>query len=225
MVPILYEDNHLLVVVKPAGMLSQADRTGDPDLLTVAKAYIKEAYDKPGAVYLGLVHRLDRPASGVMVLARTSKAAQRLTRQFKNRHVTKQYLAWVEGVPPVRGLAVDYLRKRDQAVAVVDADAEGAKRAELRWERLLHTDQDALLRVHLQTGRPHQIRVQCATRGFPIVGDVRYGAQRRLDGRAIALHSAVLGLDHPTQRTRMTWQAPPPPWRSDIDRYIESTLA
>lgn len=225
MVPILYEDNHLLVVVKPSGMLSQADRTGDPDLLTIAKAYIKKAYAKPGAVYLGLVHRLDRPASGVMVLARTSKAAQRLTRQFKQRQVTKQYLAWVENVPPVRGTAVDHLRKRQQTVEVVEPSAEGAKRAELRWERLLHTEQDALLRVHLQTGRPHQIRVQCATRGFPIVGDARYGAQRRLDDRAIALHSFLLSLDHPTQRRRMTWQAPPPPWRPDIDRVIASLIA
>ncbi|GAB5518191.1 MAG: RluA family pseudouridine synthase [Rhodothermales bacterium] len=205
-----YEDNHLLVVNKPAGLLTQADRTGDTDLLTLGKAYLKVKYSKPGAVFLGLVHRLDRPASGVVVLARTSKAAARLTAQFKARTPTKRYLAIVEGRPPQSGEAIDYLRKRHPNVEVVKSTAQGAKRAVLRWTTRAVVGQQSLIEVELETGRPHQIRVQLAHRGFPLLGDFRYGAAHELDGQNLALHCASMTIQHPTRKESMTWSVPPP---------------
>lgn len=206
----LHEDNHLLVVSKPAGLIVQADQTGDEDLLALGKAYLKAKYDKPGAVFLALVHRLDRPASGVMVLARTSKAAARLTAQFKARTPQKRYLAIVEGRPPLSGTAVDYLRKRYPDVHVVKPSAKGAKRAALRWTTRSTVGALSVVEVALETGRPHQIRVQLAHRGFPLLGDFRYGATQELDGRNLALHCAAMSIDHPTLKTRMTWTARPP---------------
>jgi len=207
---VLYEDNHLLVVNKPAGLVVQADQTGDEDLLALGKAYLKTKYGKPGAVFLALVHRLDRPASGVMVLARTSKAAARLTAQFKARTPQKRYVAIVEGRPPLSGKAVDYLRKRYPGVEVVTAGAKGAKQAVLRWKTRSTVRGLSLVEVALETGRPHQIRVQLAHRGFPLLGDFRYGATQELDGRNLALHCAAMRITHPTRKERMTWAAPPP---------------
>ncbi|MEM1097096.1 MAG: RNA pseudouridine synthase [Bacteroidota bacterium] len=207
---VLYEDNHLLVVNKPAGLVVQADQTGDQDLLALGKAYLKVKYDKPGAVFLALVHRLDRPASGVMVLARTSKAAARLTAQFKARTPQKRYVAIVEGTPPLSGKALDYLRKRYPNVEVVKPDVKGAKRAVLRWTTRSTVGRLALVEVELETGRPHQIRVQLAHRGFPLLGDFRYGATQQLDGRNLALHCAAMTVEHPTRKERVTWAAPPP---------------
>lgn len=207
---LLYIDNHLVVVDKPPGLLSQGDATGDPSLVTEVKAYLRRTYEKPGAVYLGLVHRLDRPASGVMVLARTSKAARRLTRQFKERFPEKRYLAIVEGRCEGWGRCEDYLLKEGRTVRVVDPDREGARRAELQWQAVAHDERLSLLEVRLHTGRSHQARVQLAHLGHPILGDVRYGARRELDGRNLALHSYRLTVEHPTQREGMTWQAAPP---------------
>lgn len=219
----LFVDNHLLVVVKPAGLLSQADRTGDPDLLTVWKEWIRREYDKPGKVFLGLVHRLDRPASGVMVLARTSKAARRLADQFQRRSVQKCYAAIVEAgnsdgrvVGPLEGAGrwTDHIRKRDESPEIVDASSDGAKRAVLTWTaRPLAADggrHSSLADIRLETGRPHQIRLQFSSRGYPLVGDLRYGANTRLDGRNLALHAYSLTLEHPTRREPMTFCALPP---------------
>lgn len=214
--PVLYVDNHLLVIDKPAGVLSQEDRTSDADVLTLAKAWVKVEYEKPGKVYLGLVHRLDRPASGVMVLARTSKAAARLSEQFRNRTISKTYLALVSGMPEDGEVYEDWLLKRSETVQVVDEHYRGAKHAKMRVHVVRKIGQMSLIRVELSTGRAHQIRVQCAHRGHPIVGDFRYGSRSELDGRNLALHAFSLGLEHPTKKKRMTFHAlPPATWPDD----------
>lgn len=222
-----YLDNHLLVVNKPAGMLVQADATGDPDLLTLGKAYLKEAFDKPGNVFLGLVHRLDRPASGVMVFARTSKAAARLSEQFRRRTPEKRYVALVEGTPEGGGVLVDHLAKIDRHVHVVEPSHPEAQRAELQWRAVASRDGRTLVDVQLKTGRAHQIRVQLAHMGFPLLGDFRYGARRELDGRNLALHAYLLAVLHPTRNERMAWTAlPPESWPPDarqaVARLVES---
>ena len=211
-VNLIYLDNHLLVVDKPAGMLSQGDATGDPDLLNLGKAYLKEKFDKPGKVFLGLVHRLDRPASGVMVFARTSKAASRLSRQFKVRSVGKRYLAKVEGRLDGSGRLVDYLWKDHRIVRVVNEDHPKGMRAELSYRALSVEAGTTLVEVELATGRPHQIRVQLSNLSHPIIGDFKYGSTTELDGRNLALHSHKLSVDHPTTGERMTWTAPLPVW-------------
>jgi len=226
---ILHLDNHLLVVNKPAGLLVQGDETGDVDLLTLGKAFLKERFDKPGNVFLGLVHRLDRPVSGVVVLARTSKAAGRLSEQFRERSPEKQYLALVEGRLLGEGERDDYLVKKDRKVEVVKPSYPGARRALLRW-RSLATDRVkkgdvSLVDVELVTGRAHQVRVQLAAMGNPILGDLRYGAKRELDGRNLALHSYALTVDHPTLDERLTFRAPPPAsWRGYFDGLIREIL-
>jgi 23S rRNA pseudouridine1911/1915/1917 synthase len=228
---VLYLDNHLLVVAKPAGLLVQGDETGDTDLLTLGKAYLKERFDKPGAVFLGLVHRLDRPVSGVVALARTSKAAARLSEQFRGRSPDKRYLALVEGRLTGEGTREDYLAKLDRTVRVVKPTHPEGKRAALRW-RSLGTDRTrkqgdlSLVEVELVTGRAHQIRVQLAAMGVPILGDLRYGATREFDGRNLALHALALTLEHPTLREPMTFRAPPPPsWRGPFDALLAEVAA
>ncbi|NNE69965.1 MAG: RNA pseudouridine synthase [Rhodothermales bacterium] len=206
---VLFIDNHLLVVNKPAGMLAQEDETGDLDVITWAKHYLKERFNKPGNVFAGLVHRLDRPASGVMVIARTSKAAGRLADTFRNRQVDKTYLALVEGVPPDQGQAVDHLAKVQRKVKVVRPTHPEGKKASLTWTLRGNLDGFSLVEVKLDTGRPHQIRVQMASRGWPLVGDVRYGAKREFDGRNLALHAWKLGLEHPVRREPQAWTAAP----------------
>ena len=224
---VLYLDNHLLVVDKPAGMLSQGDRTGDEDLVTWAKAFLKERFDKPGNVFVGLVHRLDRPVSGVLALARTSKAAGRLSDQFRRRQPDKRYLAAVEGPLQGDGLAIDWLVKGEAGtVRRVAKTAEGAKEARLRWRALASDGRHTLVGVELLTGRSHQIRVQLAGLGAPIVGDLRYGASGPLgDGRGIALHAASLTVEHPTRREPMTWTSPPPArWAGLLDRAVAEAV-
>lgn len=207
---ILYEDNHLLVVNKPPGMLAQADRTGDTDVLSLGKAYIKKRYNKPGNVYLGLVHRLDRPASGVMVLARTSKAAQRLTDQFKRHAVDKRYVAIVSGSLPPNAQWEDYIAKVDARPKIVHKRHPKGKFASLAWQRVASSKNLNLVAITLHTGRPHQIRLQFSSRGFPLLGDIRYGSPQELDGRNLALHSYHLGIEHPTLKEMMSWETPPP---------------
>ena len=224
--PLLYLDNHLLVVVKPAGLLAQGDRTGDSDLLTLGKAFLKERFDKPGNVFLGLMHRLDRPVSGVMVLARTSKAAARLTQQFKERTVEKRYLAVVEGRLTGEGTQTDWLVKEEGHVHIVAEGHPGAKKAVLRWTALDVDGPSTLVNVELLTGRAHQVRVQLAALGTPILGDFRYGATRELDGRNLALHAYRLAFVHPVQRKPMVFVAPPPvTWMGHFDEQIRRLVA
>lgn len=226
---VIYLDNHLLVVHKPAGLLVQEDRTGDPDLLTLGKAFLKEKYDKPGNVFLGLVHRLDRPVSGVMVFARTSKAASRLSDQFRRRAPDKRYLALVEGRLDGEGMREDWLAKIDRHVRVVKPGHPKGKRAELRWQ-VLATERRksgdvSLVDVELLTGRAHQVRVQLAALGHPILGDLRYGAAREFDGRNLALHSYRLEIEHPTKREPMAFAAmPPATWRGYFDDTVRELV-
>ncbi len=206
MLPILLEDNHLLVVNKPAGLLSQGDETGEVSLVDLVAADLKRRYQKPGKVYVGLVHRLDRPVSGVVLVARTSKAASRLTEQFRTGSVEKVYRAIVEGhIGPDEGEWVDRLSKdaRRNVVSVVD-DADEGKEARLAFRVLERQARTTTVEVRPRTGRSHQIRVQLASRGWPIQGDRKYGANLMLlasDGRPrIALHAESLSFIHPTRR-------------------------
>ena len=217
---VLHEDNHLLVVNKPAGLATMGLSPDQPSLVRAAKQYIKQKYRKPGNVYLGIVSRLDAAASGVIVLARTSKAAARLTEQFRSREVEKTYLAVVAGRLDKFGELVDYLKKDDalQRMIVVPEGSAGAKLARLRFENLSHGPQGTLAKVQLETGRKHQIRVQFASRGHPIVGDRKYGSRARFAGAqnepAIALHAYQLRFAHPISRADLAFTAPlPGPWR------------
>ena len=222
---VLHVDNHLLVVDKPAGMLAQGDATGDADLVTLAKANLKERFERPGQVFVGLVHRLDRPVSGVMVLARTSKGAARLSAQFAGHETEKRYLAVVEGRLEGGGEQVDWLVKGERGtVKRVPERTTGAKRAALRWEPLAVEGRRTLVGVELLTGRAHQIRVQLAGLGAPVVGDLRYGAKTPLgDGRGIALHATRLGIEHPTRPERLVF-ASRPPWRGLLDEAVQRAM-
>ena len=209
-IPVLYEDNHLLVVVKPPNLPVQADRSGDDDLLSILKRYIGQKYEKPGAVYLGLVHRLDRPVGGVMVFARTSKAASRLSQAFAGHAQDKRYLAVAQGdIPDARTLE-DWLWKDSATgtVRVVDPGVSGAKAAKLDTRPLARRNGLTLIEVRLHTGRAHQIRVQHAHAGFPLWGDARYGGGR--PGQQIALWACALGFEHPVRHEPMRFTAPPP---------------
>ena len=217
-VGVVYEDNHLLVVVKPPNMPTQADASGDPDLHSTMKQYIAEKYQKPGAVYLGLVHRLDRPVGGLVVLARTSKAADRLSEQVRKKTLARQYVAAVRGNPAQEAELCDWLLKdeRTNTVRAVAENTPGAKDAKLRYALAGKSGELSLLRVKLFTGRSHQIRVQLSHNGTPIWGDARYGGGR--PGEQIALWGAHLGLVHPTKKEDMHFDALPPqdamPWRT-----------
>ena len=205
----LYEDNHLLGLCKPAGLLSQGDRTGDTDVVTLARAYLKEKFNKPGNAYVGLVHRLDRPASGAMVLARTSKAARRLSEAFRARRVQKYYLAVIEGDLSGQGVFEDAIYK-DPRTRRVKVDSAKGKQAILKYQVLGQASDQTIVRIELITGRPHQIRCQFAHRGFPLVGDMRYGAKSEFDGANLALHSSELSFQHPVRQAMITIRAEPP---------------
>jgi 23S rRNA pseudouridine1911/1915/1917 synthase len=204
-VSVLYEDNHCIAVSKPAGLLSQGDASGSASVVDLVKADLKTRYAKPGNVYLGLVHRLDRPVSGVMLLAKTSKAAARLTEQFREGKVEKVYWALVEGRPGVEaGEWVDMLRKDQETNRVEVSSDAGARQARLAFQVIGRPGGLTWLELTPRTGRSHQIRVQLASRGFPIVGDRKYGARSEIlaeDGKPrIALHAWRLGFTHPTRR-------------------------
>ncbi len=221
---VLFEDNHCLAVVKPARLLTAGDSTGDATLLDQARAYLREKYRKPGNVYLGLVHRLDRPVSGIVLFARTSKAASRLSAQFRAGSVLKVYHALVEGVP-ARDTAelVDWLVK-DAAANRVDSvspDTPGARRSVLQYQRLSRRSGLTLIEIAPQTGRSHQIRVQLAHAGMPIFGDRKYGARHGFDG-AIALHAARLTFEHPVRRDPIMLSCgAPAAWASLASRRID----
>lgn len=209
---VLYEDNHLLAVSKPVGLPTMGVAADRPSLLTVAKAYLKERYEKPGEVYLGTVSRLDAPVSGVVLFARTSKAAARLTEQFREREVEKTYWAIVSGRPsPPAGLCVDWLMhdERHRRVHVVAPRSAGAQEARLRYRTLEHAGSHTLLEILLETGRKHQIRVQLARLGHPIVGDIKYGSRESF-AAGIALHARRLACEHPVKKSRIEIEAPLP---------------
>lgn len=213
---VLYEDNHLLAVAKPAGLPTMGVAADRPSLIVEAKAYIKEKRQKPGEVYLGTVSRLDAPVTGVVLFARTSKAAARLTEQFREREVEKTYWALVSGRPiPPAGTCVDWLLhdERHRKVHIASPRSQNAQEARLAYRTLACFGSQTLLEVSLETGRKHQIRVQLARLGHPIVGDQKYGSREPF-APGIALHSRRVTFEHPVKRERTTIEAPlPNAWR------------
>lgn len=212
MIKILYEDNHLLVVEKPINILVQADDTGDLDLLTILKDDLKKRYNKPGNVYLGLVHRLDRPVGGVMVFAKTSKAASRLSEQIRTNKFKKVYNAVVMGKVKEKNTLEDKLLKDTKTNMVIVSPL--GKDSKLDYELIAYKEGMSYVRIHLHTGRSHQIRVQFSSRGYPLYGDQRYnkGAKR---GEQIALWASSLTLIHPITKEEMTFISDVPdtyPW-------------
>jgi 23S rRNA pseudouridine1911/1915/1917 synthase len=214
--PVLHEDNHLLVLYKPAGLLAQGDETGAANLLDLAKAWIKQRHLKPGRVFLGLVQRLDRPVAGVMLFARTSKAAARLSAQLRTRQTRKVYLAVVEGrLPSDGGRLTNLIERQDRLSCIALQPTASSREARLSYRVLETADDRSLVKVELETGRKHQIRLQLAHIGCPIVGDVRYGARAALPSRQIALLAQEITLEHPTRREMLSFACPLPsgwPW-------------
>ena len=209
---VLYEDNHLLVVDKPAMLPTMGVSAERASLLTVAKDYVRHKYNKPGNVFLGIVSRLDAPVTGVVLVARTSKAADRLTRQYRENQVTKIYWAIVpNAMDPQEGICIDWLRKheRHRRVEVSEPEHALAKQARLSYRTLRRLGERSLLEIRLETGRKHQIRVQLAERGHPILGDRKYGSQMAF-AHGIALHARQLELEHPVRKTPLRFVAPLP---------------
>ena len=207
---LIYEDNHLLVFNKQPGLLAQRDKTGDISLLDILKKYLKVTKKKEGNVYLGLVHRLDRNSSGVMVFAKTSKALSRLNKQFKDREVLKTYWAIVEGKNLPKGeKLVNWVKKNQKKnkSIVLKKEIEGSKKAILSYQLLKILKNYSFIQVKLETGRHHQIRSQIAYRGFPIKGDIKYGSKRSNKNSSIYLHSKHLTLLHPVTKEKLTFSA------------------
>ena len=203
MINVIYEDNHLLVVEKPINIPTQEDNTKDKDLLTILKEYIKEKYNKPGNVYLGLVHRLDRPVGGIMVFARTSKAASRLSEQVRNKTFKKTYNAVVIGDIENTGKLKDNLLK-DEKRNIVKIDKNG-KEAILNFKKLNYKNNMSLVEINLKTGRSHQIRVQMAHHGYPLFGDQKYNKTAKV-GEQIALFAKKIEFIHPTTNELLTFE-------------------
>ncbi len=210
---VLYEDNHLLAINKPAGELVQGDETGDEPLVERCKKYIKEKYNKPGEVFLGVVHRLDRPVSGVVIFARTSKALERMNEQFRERETKKTYWAIVKNKPKeVTGTLIHWLlknEKNNKVTAFARENKEG-QRSELSYRTLKHQSGFYLLEVSPITGRSHQIRVQLASMGCPIVGDLKYGYKNPNPDKSICLHARQLQFIHPVKKEIISIEATHP---------------
>ena len=211
--PILYEDNHLLIVNKPAGILAQGDVTGDLPVADIAKSYIKKKYNKPGEVFLGVVHRLDRPVSGAVVLARTSEEVERLNALFRERETEKTYWAIVGRKPASsQGTLVHWLLKDEKKnkTTFFTKETTGALRSELRFKVLAEATEFVLLEVIPVTGRSHQIRVQLSAMGCPIKGDLKYGDTDSNDGVSISLHAIQISFIHPVKKELLRTYAPTP---------------
>jgi len=207
---ILYEDNHVIALVKPAGLATMGLPEGQETLLTQTKTYLKKKYAKPGEVYLGVVSRLDVPVTGAVLFARTSKAAARLNEQFRTHTVEKIYAALVEGhITPPEAECVDYLCEDKRYRKVFRTLSGEGKECRLRYRTLRQVHQCSLIEIQLETGRKHQIRLQLSSRGFPICGDTKYGAKMSFPG-GIALHAWKLTFSHPTTKERIGLVAPLP---------------
>lgn len=216
MIDVIYEDNHLLVVKKPINILSQGDNTNDLDMVNLLKKYLKEKYNKPGNVFVGLIHRLDRPVGGIMVFAKTSKCASRLSEQVRNKTIKKTYKAVIhKTMDKKEDTLKDYLykNKKTNMVSVVTKNHKEAKDAVLDYKTLASNDEFSLVEIDLHTGRPHQIRVQFSSRNHPLYGDQRYGNSKV--GEQIALWSYKLEFNHPTTKERLVFTCDTPneyPW-------------
>jgi 23S rRNA pseudouridine1911/1915/1917 synthase len=212
-VDVIYEDNHIIAVNKRPSQIVQGDKTGDTPLSELVKGYIKEKYEKPGEVYLGVIHRLDRPVSGVVLFARTSKALTRMNELFRSRQITKTYWAAVKKEDIAEeGTLVHYLKKNEQTnmSRAYEKEVPGSLRAELSYKILATSDNYMLLEVNPITGRHHQIRVQLSSMGCPIKGDVKYGARRGNDDASIHLHARKIRFEHPIKKEMIEIAALPP---------------
>lgn len=230
---IVYEDNHLIVVVKPQNVPTCADETGDPDILNVIKEYLIKTYDKKGDAYVGLVHRLDRPTGGVMVFAKTSKAASRLCETIKIGELDKRYFAILVGAPKEKqaNYFTSYLKKDTDRnmVYVVPMSETGAKKAVLSYKVLDENESLSLVDIKLYTGRSHQIRVQMASLGTPLFGDQKYGGDKTPVGFNLALWATELKFVHPVTKEKMVFRVYPPvddvPWKFfDVKRFLTVSI-
>ncbi len=210
---ILYEDNHLIAINKKPSEIVQGDKTGDEPLSEKVKQYIRVKYNKPGEAYLGVAHRIDRPVSGIVIFARTSKALSRLDEMFRDKEIKKTYWAVVKNKPASpAGHLVHYLKKNEQKnrSRAYDQETNGALKSELDYNVLFSSDNYHLLEIHPQTGRHHQIRVQLAAMGCPIKGDIKYGFRRTNEDESIHLHSRQAELIHPVSKLQIVIVADPP---------------
>jgi 23S rRNA pseudouridine1911/1915/1917 synthase len=210
---ILFEDNHLLIVNKKSGDIVQADKTGDKPLSEVVKEYIKEKYNKPGDVFLGVIHRLDRPTSGIIIFARTSKALERLNKMLRERNVSKTYWAVIKNNPKnTKDTLIHFLKKnpKNNKSTVFKKEAEGSKKAILHYTIIKNLKNYSLLEIDLETGRHHQIRAQLSFIGSPIKGDLKYGASRSNKDGSIHLHARKINFTHPVSKKIITIIAPVP---------------
>lgn len=221
---VLYEDNHLIAVNKPAGLLAQGDMTGDTTLSEEVKKFLKEKYNKPGNVFAGLIHRIDRPVSGVVLLAKTSKALERMNEQFKSREVEKTYWAITENRPDKpSGTLKNYLEKKiAENKSHITKASSTSKEGILDYELIHESDNYFLLEVKPKTGRHHQIRVQLASIGCPIKGDIKYGSKRTNKGGSICLHARKLEFTHPVSKEKIAIVAPVP--NDGLWKYFESQI-
>ncbi len=225
---ILHEDNHIIVVMKPQGLPSCGDESGDDNMLDQVRRYVKEKYNKPGNVYIGLIHRLDRPTGGIMIFAKTSKAASRLAEQMRSGDFEKKYLAVLVGVPKeAQGTLVNYLKKNpvNNMVYICTQTTDGAKLASLDYKVLEEKGGYCLAEIKLHTGRTHQIRVQMAGISHPVYGDMRYGGESAKKGN-LALWAYSLSFTHPVTKERLRFLLEPPaeniPWKNfDLAKAME----
>jgi len=210
---LLYEDNHIIIVNKRTSDLVQGDSTGDEPLDDIVRSYIRDKYNKPGDVFLGVVHRLDRPVSGCVVYARTSKALSRLSEMFRTRDVSKVYWAVVSDRPPAEeGTLHGFLKKNEKQNKsyVYDTEVKGSKEASLSYRIIARSERYYLLEIDLHTGRHHQIRAQLAAAGCPVRGDLKYGSKRSNEGGGISLHARRVSFVHPVKHLEITVEAPLP---------------
>jgi len=211
---IIFMDNHLLICNKPAGLLVQGDKTNDQTLLDITKKYLKQKFSKPGNVYLGLIHRLDRPVSGIVILAKTSKAASRLSKQFREKTIQKKYYAIIQGkMPKKQATLINQIKRENVNSIIVTKDGQYA---ELEYQIKQQNNKYSLLDINLKTGRHHQIRVQLTHQKHPILGDFRYGSKHKFHQRSIALHAYLLTINHPITKEKITFTTPMPKYWQNI---------